>query len=210
MGNPVYVKNPQVTKIPVAGPAPYNTLVVTETQFSADLTDHWGETNDYFLYTVTVYTPFSLRGFDPSMPAPSFQQSTSVTFIDPGAAKNDHFLFAVDEITASGFDPEGGQFYVTFNTAVQLPDNSIPQVQEFAAGPYAGFLISAMFALTSYVLVYEPPEVPPPPTPPGDPSGFRRFRERLSPGILKYVRREVRQDAPGKTWLSRLPPHRPK
>jgi hypothetical protein len=202
MANPVYVKNPQVTRIPVVGPAPYNTLVVTQQWFSADIPDHWGETNNYFTYSVTVYTPFVLQGFDPANP-PQFQQSTSVAFIDPGAAKNDHFLFAADEITDTGFDPESGSFYVTFNTALQLPDNSIPQVQEYAYGPYAGFQISAIFALTSYVLVNEPPGT----SPPTGQSGTSRswhFRGHLPTGVSQRLHREQAQPLPRGMWTSRL------
>lgn len=151
--------SPQITRFPVAGPSPFNTLVAFTTWLSANVGDKYGETNNYFQYKQRIFSPLVMAGFDPSNPPasqPAFKHSSFVQFIDPGPAKNDHFLFAVNEISDAGFDMTNGTFYVDVTTAVQLPDNSIPQVQEFAVGFMAGFVITAAYRLTSFVLVNEP------------------------------------------------------
>lgn len=148
---------PELFKIPVAGPAPYNTLVVVNQWFFADLSNHTGNSDDYFHYNVKVITPYVPSGYDPNALAPvPFKHSTTFAFINTCPSTDGHFFYAVDEITDAGFDPESGSFYVSVDTVMQMPDYQIPQGTEVAVGPFGAWIIWTSFLMTSFVLVQEP------------------------------------------------------
>jgi hypothetical protein len=196
--------SPQITRFPVSGPSPFNTLVVFTTWLSANVGNKYGETDNYFRYGQRIFTPLLIAGFDPSNPPasqPPFKHSSFVQFIDPGPAKNDHFLFAVDEIADAGFDLTNGTFYVDVTTAVQLPDNSIPQVQEFAVGFMAGFVITAAFRLTSFVLVNEPQNAN---TRSGE-FGHRQWRTRFLSSLAEERARRAKDARDQKKWSPSVP-----
>src|SRR5580698_8682811 len=91
-------------KIPLAGPAPYNTLVVVNQWFSANLADHTEGQEDYFHYNVQVLTDYSPSGYDPnSLTNVDFEHSTTFAFINTIASNNSQFFYAVDQITDAGF-----------------------------------------------------------------------------------------------------------
>lgn len=146
-----------VTRIPVTGPAPFNTLVAVTAWSPVDFADHWKVAHDdtvYYYSDVQIATPLTLLGFDPRNGAPPFQHSTTAALISTGPSTDDHFLFAVDKIDGAGFDALDGTFFVRISTAIQLPDNFIPQGTEILGG----FLTATYLMISSYVLVYEPPK----------------------------------------------------
>lgn len=148
---------PELFKIPVAGPAPYNTLVVVNQWFFSDMSNHTGNSEDYFHYNVKVITPYVPSGFDPNSLAPiAFNHSTTFAFLNTGPSSDDHFLYAVDGITDAGFDPEYGYFYVSVDTVMQMPNYQIPQGTPVAVGPLGAWIIWTSFLMTSFVLVQEP------------------------------------------------------
>jgi hypothetical protein len=150
---PVNVFAPQVTRIPIGGPAPYNTLVVVSGWNFIDSGSSYGPTHNVFHFPdQLVITPFILQGFDQRVP-PVFDHSTSVSLTATGPSKNDDFLFAVDTITGAGFTPDNGTFYVTVATTIEIPDEFIPQGTVYGGG----YLVGAFLNISSYVLVYEPP-----------------------------------------------------
>ena len=184
MATPVDVFLPQVTRIPIAGPAPYNTLVAVSAASFVANGSSYGPSNEIYYYpNVAVGTPFVLQGFDQRV-APQFEHSTMVSLVATGPSEDDHFLFAIDGNIQAGFSPYDGSYYVTVDTAIQIPDNMIPQGTVF----FDGWLIAAYFSITSYVLVYEPPIAQPPgqPNPPPPPPGLTAhsiapIRSRVQP-----------------------------
>jgi hypothetical protein len=179
---PVDIFLPQVTRIPIAGPAPYNTLVIVSD--SAFLDTHgnmYGTSSETFYGTVSVPTYFVLAGFDQRVP-PQYMDTISVTVTATGASMDDDFLFAADAIAGSGFDPVGGGYYVNVNTAIRIPDNMIPQTPIIAGG----YLVGTRLQITSFVLVYEPPIATPPGQGTGDTSYSEQTRRRVPE---KYVAR---------------------
>lgn len=164
---PIALHTPQVTRIPVSGPAPFNTLVAVT---ASDVVGP-GETvvpGTTYRTSVTVPTPFVIAGFDPRVEV-KFQHSTTAFLFRTPSAEADNFLYAVDAITAAGFSPEDGSFYVTVDTALEPPANYLPTT------PVAGFEFEeiTMFYISSFVLVYEPPlpGAPSAPTPSGQGTG---------------------------------------
>lgn len=140
-------------KIPLAGPAPYNTLVVVNQWFSANQADHYEGQEDYFHYNVQVLTDYSPSGYDPNSLTPvDFQHSTTFAFINTIASNNSHFFYAVDQITDAGFDPPTGAFYVSVDTVVQLADMVNPQGTEI----FLGWENDVAFLMTSFIMVNEP------------------------------------------------------
>ena len=140
---PVNVFLPQVTRIPIAGPAPFNTLVCCTTISFAGLPGAGagfttrGE--------VRLPTNFVLQGFDQRV-APNFQHSTSGWLTQIGPSQDDNWLYAIDSIADAGFDPFGN-FFVDFNIAVQFGQLPGGGLQAFIYG----------VCICSYVLVNEPP-----------------------------------------------------
>lgn len=183
MAIPVNVFAPQVTRIPIGGPSPYNTLVVVSAGHFLAGGSAYGPTHEIFHYPEqVVVTPFILQGFDQRVP-PVFEHSTSVALTATGPSKNDDFLFAIDTITGAGFSPDNGTFQVTVNTTIEIPDEFVPQGTVIAGG----YLIGAYLSISSYVLVYEPPIA----ASPGDGSansGRTRLRTRIpEPGLIRHL-----------------------
>jgi|HubBroStandDraft_4_1064222.scaffolds.fasta_scaffold21494_4 hypothetical protein len=107
---PVNVFLPQVTRIPVAGPAPFNTLVCCG---AVGFVGVPGSGAGYVTRAeVSFGTNFILAGFDQRVP-PQFQHSTAAWLAGTGPAEDDTWLYAVDAITGAGFTPTGGEFSLT-------------------------------------------------------------------------------------------------
>jgi hypothetical protein len=164
---PVNLFLPQVTRIPITGPEPYNTLVCVQTetvggfqQVTPGKMSRWA---------TTVGSGFRLAGFDQRVP-PVFDHSTTAYLSSIGPAKDDNWVYAVDEVTGAGFSSYDGSYYVNLNVAM-MPGDPVPDECFSFGGPYGICLYWTMVQVTSFVLCYEPP----PPEPPG---GHRRFVPR--------------------------------
>jgi hypothetical protein len=135
--NPVNVFVPQVTRIPIAGPAPYNTLVCCT---AGGLVSFSMPPGHLVQFQFTAWTDFVLAGFQQRTP-PQFEHSTSGWLAAVGSDVKDNWLFAIDDVASAGFDPVGGRFKVTVDLAMQYPQ---------------AFYTYEVY-ICSYVLVYEPP-----------------------------------------------------
>lgn len=168
---PISLHTPQVTRIPIAGPAPYNTLVAVTAmgQVGPGGNFQQGDKNTY-RSTNTVSTSFILAGFDQRVTV-DFQHSTTAYLIKTPSAEADNFIYAADGVATAGFSSENGEYYVTVDTAIQLPDNYLPTTPEF----FGGFLEDCRLYISSFVLIYEPPPPAQPGTPSGQSSGLGRF-----------------------------------
>ena len=126
-----------VVRIPIAGPEPFNTLVVVRTQVSIidQLRPADGRTHGARL---PYGTAFSLVGFDPRI-QPAFDYSTAVSIQMFQASDDTTFICAVD--TVSGAFDENGRWTVTVDV-----------VSEFD-----GVIAAANAYVSSWVLCYEPP-----------------------------------------------------
>lgn len=138
-------KRQNILRIPVAGPDPFNTLVVVRslmTQGGLIMADN--ELHRFPL--VPMKTHFKLRGFDevvyPPPSQPPHQHSTSVIIQHHEQEDDAAFVIAADEV-AGRFDDEG---YWTILVSV--------------AGQFDGETgVSALY-MSSWVLCYEPPPNP--------------------------------------------------
>jgi hypothetical protein len=144
--SPVNVFVPGVTRIPIAGPNPYNTLVCCISVGSTGVAGDIGSlTRGQFI----LETDFVLQGFDQRVP-PQFESSTTAFLSQVGRGKPSTWLYAVDAVASTGFDPVTGVFYVTLDYAVMYPNIDVPtQLEMFVC-------------VTSFVLVHEPPVAPAP------------------------------------------------
>lgn len=138
-------KRQQILRIPVAGPDPFNTLVVVRsimTQGGLIMAD-----NDLHRFPfVPMKTHFKLRGFDPLVYPPSsqppHQHSTCVVVNWHQQDDDAAFVIAADEV-AGHFDDEGN-WTVLVSVAGQFDHET-------------GLIIMNM---SSWVLCYEPPPDP--------------------------------------------------
>jgi hypothetical protein len=167
--NPVNVYLPQVTRIPISGPAPYNTLVCcTFGGISPALSQ--GGAGFVTRGQGTLWSNFVLAGFDQRTP-PQFEHSTAawLAYIGPGTA-DDTWLYSVDEISGAGFDPVGGRFFVNVDVAAMYAH----WPSQFQQG-----LIEYVFeaCVCSYVLVYEPPLPQSAPGAGRRPSPYRQYHQ---------------------------------
>lgn len=154
-------------RIPIAGPAPYNTLAVLQTQ--VDLTKYW-DYGEQGVYRETLLTPTALRinGYDPHTAPPVQQCSAGAIHMmqiksgdDPFPEGNVHFIMAIDQIL-----PE---------TLVDAQGNVMLSVDVASYAPGAKAVAKA--EVTTWVLFYESE----PPTPPADP---QLAADRLSADAL--------------------------
>lgn len=139
---------PQVTRIPIAGPQPYNTLVCVATQSFTGF--RVVSTDTLSRFSVALGTQFRLAGFDQRV-APKFDHSTTAVTAATGPAERGTFQFAVDSVTGAGFDSTG-TYFVAVDVAVQ-PSQIPPDL----CSPLGFCLVEWMVAVCSFVLVYEPP-----------------------------------------------------
>jgi hypothetical protein len=154
--SPVTPFLPQVTRIPIQGPAPYNTLVSVAAVGWAPLTVPTG-VGQLFTQTFTFPTLFKLAGFDQRVP-PVFEHSTTAWLDGVAPAESSMFQYSVNSILGAGFDPLQGVYYISGEIGLNMP-----KMPTAFCTPACWYWIS--MTVVSYVLVYEPP--PPPPPPPG-------------------------------------------
>jgi hypothetical protein len=110
---------PQVTRIPITGPAPFNTLVCVQSTSNGGPQDV--KKNRTSRWAVTVPTTFRLAGFDQRV-VPVFDHSTTAFISSLGPLEDSTWLYAVDEVTGAGFDQVDGSYFVNINVAVLAGD----------------------------------------------------------------------------------------
>jgi hypothetical protein len=183
---------PQVTRIPITGPAPYNTLVCVSVEtFLGPQEVRDGKLSRF---PMRVATPFRLAGFDQRAP-PAFDYSTTAWISSIGPIENGNWIYAVDSVTGAGFMPTDGAYYLDLMAAIS-PDGSAPGTcMAFGEGVGICFYFVRIQA-TSWVLCYEPPTVAPPQ------GHIHRLsdlvRQRISPADLARIPTE----APGRTVVA--------
>jgi hypothetical protein len=140
-----------VTKIPIAGPAPYNTLVVCTPGGPIPSDVHVTRAR------TTILSNYQLKGFDPSNPPPQFVHTTcawvggtAAMNLNDSATGKDAWMYAVDDIPNAGFNQDG-YFYVEVDTATMVPPIPLKFQSEGT-----GFMMAC-----SYILVVEPQPGPP-------------------------------------------------
>jgi len=167
-----------INKTPIAGPAPYNTLVAVTT---------WGligpgglvNVGQNYAQTATWPSGYHIAGFNPDLDV-DFKHSTTVFLTTTPGAKPDNFIYALDKISNAGFDQDG-QFYVTLDTVIQPPDTSLPTT------PFLiyGWEVWAAFYISSFILVNEPAQAQQPPQPPAGPGRIKPVHSILPPQNIK-------------------------
>ena len=148
---PVNVFPPQVTRIPITGPSPYNTLVCCTSGGSVSLPG--AGPGHVTRGQATATSNFVLAGFNQRV-APQFEHSTCAWLARISPADDSEWLYAVDSIAGAGFDPVTGAFFVNLNLAVE----SAPVPSQFQQPNVVQFFYDMY--VCSYVLVNEPPVSP--------------------------------------------------
>jgi hypothetical protein len=157
--------NPQVTRIPVQGPAPFNTLVVVagEAEISMSQIVEFGKEAQQ---TGTFVSTFVNRAVLANQnQGPVFQHSTTAWIHSIGPADNPgplaeiggHFLYSVDKVAGAGFNPVDGTYFVVVDLSVLVPP---PPSDALQCAPFLLELLCAgpwSVQITSFVLVNEPP-----------------------------------------------------
>jgi len=141
-------------RIPIAGPAPFNTLAVVRGRI---FTTQGAFTDDVLhRFTVAVATNFKLAGYDQRV-KPVYQHSTSVALQIIQQTEETSFVTAVDEIV-DGFFNDDGRWVIVFRVA----------------GQWDGGWAQSCAYISSWVMCHEPPL--PPDLPKGTPSKFENYQ----------------------------------
>lgn len=167
-----------INKTPIAGPAPYNTLVTLAT---------WGifgpggvlKIGQNYAQTATWPSGYFIQGFNPDLDV-DFKHSTTVFLTTTPGAKPGDFIYALDKISNAGFDQDG-QFYVSIDTVIQTPDTSLPTTPFLIAG----WEVWVAFYISSFILVTEPAQVQQPQQPPAGPGRIKPAHSYLPPVNIK-------------------------
>jgi hypothetical protein len=155
---PINLPLPQVTRIPIVGPPPFNTLVcVSISDIGAPTVPV--EVGKLSRWSWTVSTPFKLAGFDQRVP-PLFQHSTTAWLSSVGPFEDDNWILAVDQVLGAGFDQDG-TFFTNIAMALLPGADAVEACTLFADGSEL-CLYYSLVQVTSFVLCYEPPLTPPP------------------------------------------------
>jgi hypothetical protein len=160
-----YINQSSYTRIDIAGPAPFNTLVYC-TFWGNQTLDPDGNLKRGRLGTLP--SDYRIEKFEQVNPPPVFKHTTTgwiyATSLGDSDKDNDGpdaWLWAIDDIVDGGFD-DNGNFYVEFDCAAMMPNQE--HDPNYEPGGYVLF---------SYILVQEPQptEIDPidPPRVPGDP-----------------------------------------
>lgn len=128
---------PDYLRIPVTGPAPYNTLaVVHHFEFVAFVPP---SDDSYYKTQLVVKSHFRLQGFDQRIQYPSPEHSTTVNLTHLSTDRDPSWLVAIDAVDGF-FSDDDGTWCVRF---------------DFASKKDAA--LGATFDLCSWVLCYETP-----------------------------------------------------
>jgi hypothetical protein len=179
---PLFEKQP-VVRIPVAGPAPFNTLAVVRTEASGML--HSNAPGQLLRWRSTTETPLVLAGYDPRRPEQQHVvHSSSATLHMMQTSDGTDFVHAVDAVVAESTINEDGRWMVSIDSAAE-----------------AGKVTAATgVEISSWVLCFEPPLVGEPPT--GRPSTGSVTTSGLDP--IKVVN-QLRQRSVELVVAERLP-----
>jgi hypothetical protein len=151
-------RQPPVVRIPVTGPAPYNTLAVVRTH-SGQISGNWQEYTGIGRGSVTVPTNLVLTQYDPRRPEQQdvkhssmatirmIQIATDWSLFNDG---NADFVWAVDAVQPKSWVDETGRWHVTVDLAWAAHGSSIGIMS---------------YQLSSWVLCWEPPGERPTPSP---------------------------------------------
>ncbi len=156
---------PQITRIPITGPAPFNTLVCVQTTSNGGSQDV--KKNRTSRWSVTVPTTFRLAGFDQRV-VPVFDHSTTAFISSIGPLEDSTWLYAVDEVTGAGFDQVDGSYFVNINVAVLAGDPASEDCIAFGDPQQGNYVEICSYFYTiqvvSYILCNEPrlPDTPNP------------------------------------------------
>jgi hypothetical protein len=150
---------PQVTRIPIAGPDPYNTLVCVVAESNGG--PQWVEKGKMKRWTITVPTPFILAGFDQRV-APNFQHSSTAFISAVGPVEDSNWAYAVDAVSGAGFDPKDWTYFVNIDVAMSPGEPADGQctTYDYVDPDHPGYQIcdyDMTLQITSFVLCYEPP-----------------------------------------------------
>jgi len=97
----------RVVRIPIAGPEPFNTLVVVRETLSSGR-GPWPGDGAVHISPIEFRTSFVLSGFQPSPDAEiPCKHSTSLVMFHLSLADDTSFMAAFDEVTEAGFDASG-------------------------------------------------------------------------------------------------------
>jgi hypothetical protein len=130
------------TRIPIAGPKPFNTLVYCQSLQTAVI----GDTQKVRRGQILAESNYTIPNYDQRL-RPVFRHTTSAWINAIGPGDDGTWLCAIDSIDDAGFDPITGRFWVLYSVA-----------RLFTRRPnYTGFLNESNFLALSYVLVREPP-----------------------------------------------------
>ena len=179
---PIPLALPQVTRIPITGPAPYNTLVCVQAETNAGPQNV--DVGKLSRWSLTVPTPFKLAGFDQRI-TPTFDHSTTAFISAMGPASDDTWLYAVDSVTGAGFSPNDWTFFTNIDVAMMPGSGTSNTCITFGDPTQGGYTICYYYVtiqVTSFVLCYEPPLPPSPP-----PAGQRIQLTSPIPSILKLA-----------------------
>ena len=114
---------PQVTRIPITGPEPYNTLVCVSVE--STMGSQVVREGKLSRFPMRVFTPFHLMGFDQRMP-PIFDHSTTAWISSVGPCEDGRWLYAVDSVTGTRFSPSDGTYYIDLMVAIS-PSGPAPR-----------------------------------------------------------------------------------
>jgi len=156
-GDPVDPAVGSVIRIPVAGPKPFNTLVVVRANVSHG-PGTWASDGNVYRPPVIFDTPFRLIGYDPRVDVP-YEHSTTAVIYQIQLTDDTNFLAAFDAVHGSFNDL--GQWIVTINSALA------------SDGEWMVYLAH----VSSWILCHEPP-------PPAQDD--QRLR-KLSPGLARRL-----------------------
>ena len=146
---PIQFFLPQVTRIPIVGPQPYNTLVCVQAESNCGpMPVTVGKLSRW---SWTVPTTFVLAGFDQRAP-PAFDHSTTAYMSSIGPFEDSTWLCAVDAVSGAGFNSADGSYFVNVDIAL-MPGQPLPET----CLPDLTCLYFAKFQVTSFVLCNEPP-----------------------------------------------------
>lgn len=148
---------PDITRIPITGPEPYNTLVCVKTiSHGGSITLERGKLTQY---PITVPTKFKLAGYDQRI-TPAFDHSTTAFINSIGPAEDDSWVFAVDAVTGAGFDPADWTFFVNLDMGIEPPKSLSDNCVYYGVPEQGGFEICDVLMtmqISSFVLCWEPP-----------------------------------------------------
>lgn len=180
---------PQVTRIPITGPAPYNTLVCVSVE--SYLGPQVVRDEELSRFPMRVATPFRLAGFDQRVP-PTFDHSTTAWISSIGPMEDGNWVYAVDSVSGAGFAPTDGTYYLDLMAAIS-PDGAAPGTC-IALGEGIGVCFYFVrIQATSWVLCHEPPIVP---QPRGHP---QRLNDLVQQGISPAELSSIRAESPVRT-----------